>query len=86
MEHTILENIYSEIVRLSDFERDELYNWMKRDFYKSREIVAYTTNGEPLTVEQYRKLVSAGIEQCVKGESVGLEDLSRELGYSYAEL
>ena len=80
------ENIYSEIVLLSDTERNNLYNRMRNDFYQNSEIVAYTTNNEALTIEQYRKRVNAGIEQCMKGESIGLEKLSNELGYNYADL
>jgi hypothetical protein len=86
MQQAGIENIYREIVLLSDIERDELYNWIRRDFYKNSEIIAYTTNGEPLTIEQYRNRVNAGINQCMKGESVDLEYLTKELGYSYADL
>jgi hypothetical protein len=81
-----IENIYNEIEHLSVKERDRLYNRIKKSFYQNKEIVAYTTNGEPLTIEQYQKRVHAAIEQCIKGESVTLEDLSEELGYIYADL
>jgi hypothetical protein len=81
-----LENIYRDIALLSHTERDKLYNWIKQDFYQNSEVIAYTTNGEPLTIEQYRKRVNTGIEQCLNGESVGLEDFSKELGYHYADL
>jgi hypothetical protein len=80
------ESIYKEIVRLSDAERDKLYSRIRRNFYQNSEIIAYTTNGEALTIEQYRRRVNAGVEQCMKGESIGLEELSRELGYNYADL
>ena len=86
MKQTSAESIYNEIVLLSDNERDKLYNRLKKNFYQKTEVVAYTTNGEALTSEQYRKRVSIGIEQCMKGESTGLEDLSKELGYNYADL
>ena len=69
MAHLSIENIYSEIVLLSDVERDKLYNRMKRDFYTNSEIVAYTTDGKSLTREEYRKRVNAGIEQCMNGEN-----------------
>jgi hypothetical protein len=71
MQNLNVESIYREIALLSDTDR---------------EIVAYTTNGEPLTGEQYRQRINAGIEQCRKGESISLEDLSKELGYNYADL
>ena len=86
MKHTILENIYKEIVLLPDTERTQLYNRIKRDYYQDSEIIAYTTNGKALTIEQYRKEVNAGIEQCIKGKSISLEKLSKELGYNYADL
>ena len=80
------ESIYEEIVHLSNIERDKLYNRIRRNFYQNNEIVAYTTNGEALTIEQYRRRVNAGVEQCVNGESIDLEELSKELGYNYADL
>jgi hypothetical protein len=86
MQHAAIENIYREIVLLSETERNILYQRIQKDFYEDREIVAYTTNGEPLTLEKYRKRVEAGIEQCVKGEKIDLEKLSEKLGYNYANL
>ena len=86
MAHLSIENIYQEIVLLSDTERDKLYDRIKKNFYQNNEIVAYTTDGKALTREQYRKRVNAGIEQCMRGESISLEDLSKELGHNYADL
>jgi hypothetical protein len=59
---------------------------MSSEFRQNTDIVAYTTNGEALTLEKYRKRVREGFEQCMKGESVSIEDLSEELGYNYADL
>jgi hypothetical protein len=86
MQQASLENIYSEIMLLSDSDRYKLYGLMKKDLYQDKEIVAYTTSGEPLTVEQYRRWVRVGIEQCEREQSVGLEELSNKLGYNYADL
>jgi hypothetical protein len=86
MKHINIENIYHAITLLSDTDRNRLYDRMKRDFYQDSEIVAYTTNGKALTCEQYKKRVHFGIEQCERGESISLEDLSLELGYNYADL
>ena len=86
MQHINLENIYREIILLPNTERDKLYDRIKRDFYQDSEIVAYTTNGEALTIDQYKKRVNKGINQCIKGESVALKDLTEELGYIYADL
>jgi hypothetical protein len=47
-----------------------------------REIVACTMDGQALTREEYQKQVNLGIEQCMKGESISLEDLCEELGYN----
>ena len=86
MKHASIENVYSEIMLLSESDRYKLYNKMKQEFYQDGEIVAYTTAGESLTYEQYRKRVNAGIEQCLKNESIDLEVLSIDLGYNYASL
>ena len=86
MEQISAESIYSKIVLLSDPERDKLYNRMKRDFYQNNEFVICTTDGEVITREQYRQRVNTGIEQCKRNESISLEDLCEELGYSYADL
>ena len=81
-----VESIYNEIVLLSNTDRDNLFNRMKREFYQSSDIVAYATDSKALTQEQYQKRVNVGIEQCMRGESVSLEELSKELGYDYADL
>jgi hypothetical protein len=70
-----VESIYNEIVLLTNADRDNLFNRMRREFYRNNEIVAYTTNGKALTHEQYQKRVIAGIEQCMRGESIGMEEL-----------
>jgi len=81
-----VESIYNEIVLLSNADRDNLFDRMKREFYPSNDIVAYTIDNKALTQEQYQKRVNIGIEQCIRGESIGLEELSEELGYNYADL
>jgi len=81
-----VENIYNGIVLLSNVDRDNLFNRMKKEFYQSSDIVAYTIDNKALTMEQYQKRVNAGIEQCMRGESTDLEELSKELGYNYANL
>jgi hypothetical protein len=86
MQQTNVENIYKNIVLLSDLERDELYNRIRRDFYENKEIIAYTTSGEALNMEQYKKRIHAGIEQCMNGESITFEESVKDLGYNYDEL
>ena len=86
MRHVSAESIHNEIVLLSVDERDKLYNQLRKNFYHNFDVIAYTADGESLTSEQYKRQVNIGIEQCVKGESISLEDLSKELGYNYADL
>ena len=81
-----LETIYSDIMLLKETDRQKLYSRMQKELCQNDEIVAYTTNNEALTIEQYRKRVNAGISQCMQRESIGLEDLSKKLGYNYADL
>jgi hypothetical protein len=86
MQQASLESIYREIELLPDIERDKLFDKIKRDYYQNNEIIAYTTNGEALTIEQYVKRVNTGIEQCINGESIDFEELTTELGYNNAKL
>ena len=86
MELTSIDTIYNDIMLLSDSDRFKLYNRMKKEYYNNSEIVALTTDGKSLTLEQYRSRVHTGIEQCLEGKSISLEDLSLELGYNYEEL
>ena len=81
-----VESIYNEIILLSNIDRDNLFNRMKREFYQSSDIIAYTTDNKALTQEQYQQRVNTGVEQCMRGESTNLEKLSKELGYNYADL
>ena len=86
MKRLNVESIYNDIVLLSDTDRDNLFNRIKMDFYNSSERIVYTADGNALTREQYKKRVETGIEQCIRGESINLEELSKELGYNYADL
>jgi hypothetical protein len=86
MSRATIENIYREITLLSADDRNYLYDRIKSEFYPNTEIAAYTTNGEPLTMQQYKKRVQTGIEQCANSQKISLEELSAELGYNYADL
>jgi hypothetical protein len=86
MGHLNVEHIYGEIMLLSDSDRSKLYSRIKNELYQSDESAVCTIFGEPLTHEQYRQRVNAGIEQCRKGACSSLEDISKELGYRYADL
>jgi len=82
------DQIFGEIVLLPEPERRKLYTRMQKEFYPNSDtnIVAHTAAGTPLTKEQYIERVNAGIAQCERGESTSLEELSRSLGYEYADL
>jgi hypothetical protein len=81
-----VESIYNEIVFLSDIDRDNLFNRMKNECYQSSNFITYTADNKTLTQKQYQQRVNVGIEQCMRGESIDLEKLSKELGYNYADL
>ena len=86
MKQARLDNLYNEIILLSDSERYNLYNRMRKEFFQDNEIVAYTSDGKALTGEQYKQRINAGIKECMRGKSITLEDFSKELGYNYADL
>ena len=79
MKHTNVENIYKEIVLLSDSDRNKLYNRMKIDFFQDREIVAYTTSGEPLSQKQYVEKIERAIAEADRGELISDEELAKEI-------
>ncbi|MCL2329301.1 MAG: hypothetical protein FWC39_12420 [Bacteroidetes bacterium] len=79
MKHASLDNIYDDIMLLSDTDRNKLYDRMKMEFYNNSEIVAYASNGEPLTIEKYRERVRIGVEQCMRGEVITDDELAKEI-------
>ena len=79
MKHASLENIYNEIVLLSDSDRYKLYNRMKKEFYQDREIVAYTTAGEPLSRKQYVEKIERAIAEADRNELITDEELEKEI-------
>jgi len=79
MKHASLENIYNEIALLSDSDRYKLYNRMKKEFYQDREIVAYTTAGEPLSRKQYVEKIERAIAEADRNELITDEELEKEI-------
>jgi len=79
MKYTSLENIYNEIVLLSDTDRQKLYDRMKNEFYHDNEIVAYTTAGKPLTKNEYIEQINIGLRQAENGELITDEELQKEI-------
>ena len=80
MEHTSnIDSIYNEIEHLSVKDRDKLYNRIKRNFYQEKEIVAYTTDGKPLTEQQYIEHIEIGRAEAEGGELITSEELRKEV-------
>jgi hypothetical protein len=79
MEHVRLESIYSEILLLSNTERDNLYNRIQKDFYRDSNIVAYTTAGKPLTESEYIEQINIGLMQIENGETITNDELEKEI-------
>jgi len=79
MKYTSLENIYNEIVLLSDTDRQKLYDRMKNEFYYDNEIVAYTTTGKPLTKNEYIEQINIGLRQAENGELITDDELQKEI-------
>ena len=79
MKHQNLDNLYSEIMLLSDTDRDKLYNRMKNEFYQDKEIVAYTTSGKLLTEQEYIEQINIGLRQIENGEMITDKELQKEI-------
>jgi len=79
MKYTSLENIYNEIMLLSDIDRQRLYNRMKNEFHKEKEIVAYSTSGKPLTKNEYIEQINIGLRQIENGEMITDDELQKEI-------
>ena len=79
MKQACLENVYNEIMLLSDADRYKLYNRMEKELYQDREIVAYTTAGEPLSKRQYIEKIEKAIAEADRNELITDEELEREI-------
>ena len=79
MRHVSLENIYNDIMLLSNSDRDKLYNRMKEEFYHNSEIIAYTTDGKPLNTREYIEQINIGLKQIETGEVITDDELEAEI-------
>jgi len=79
MKQMSLENIYSEIMLLSDTDRYMLYNTMRTELCQNSEIIAYTTNGKPLTKNEYIEQINIGLNQIESGETITDDELRKEI-------
>ena len=79
MKHASLDNLYNEIILLSDIDRKKLYERMKSEFYQDNEIIAFTTAGKPLTKNEYIEQINIGLRQIQNGEMITNEELQKEI-------
>jgi len=79
MKYTSLENIYNEIMLLSNIDRQKLYNRMGKEFCQDNEIVAYTTAGKPITKNEYVEQINIGLRQIENGEMITDDELQKEI-------
>jgi len=79
MKYPNLDNIYNEIMLLSDSDRNKLYDRMKKEFYQDSEIVAYTTAGKPLTKREYIGQINIGLKQIENGAMITDDELQKEI-------
>ena len=79
MQHTSIDNIYSQIMLLSDSDKEKLYRRMQNELHGSQNIVSYTNAGQPLTEKQYIAKIEKAIEQANRGELITDEELQKEI-------
>ena len=74
-----LDNIYREIMLLSDADRQRLYRLMEEDLYLGKKIAAYTTTGQALTLNEYVEQINVGLRQIENGETITDDELRKEV-------
>jgi predicted transcriptional regulator len=79
MQHENIDNIYNQIMLLSDTDKKRLYQRMQNELHGNQTIVAYTTAGQPLTEKQYVTKIEKAIEQADRGELITDEELQKEI-------
>ena len=79
MKQASIENIYNDIILLSDTDRHKLYNRIKEEYYQDREIVAYTTAGEPLSKKRYIEKIEKAIAEADRNELITDDELEKEI-------
>jgi len=79
MKHACVESLYNEIILLSDADRYSLFSRIKEEFYQNAEIVAYTTDGIPLTKREYIEQINIGLKQIENGELITDDELQKEI-------
>lgn len=79
MKHTSLDNIYNQIMLLSNSDKERLYRRMQEELDENQKIVAYTTAGKPLTRSEYIEEINIGLRQIENGDMLTDEELQKEI-------
>jgi|GEM_PF-1965083 len=79
MQYASIENIYTQIMLLSETDKARLFRRMQKELHTSQNIVGYTTAGQPLTEQQYLAKIENAIKQADKGELITDEKLQKEI-------
>jgi len=79
MEHTSLDNIYNEIMLLSETDKERLFKRIQKELYENKKIIAYTTAGKPLTCSEYIEEINVGLRQIESGDVLTDEELQKEI-------
>jgi len=79
MRQRTAESIFSEILLLSDLEREKLLNRIKRGFNTNNEIVALTVTGKPMSKNDYLEQIKIGLRQVENGEMISDDELKKEI-------
>ena len=76
-------NLYESFLSLSLAEQHDFLSRIKT---YEKQVVAHTSDGNPLTRNQYLERINEGIRQCATGKCKSLKQLCEDLDYNYAEL
>jgi len=79
MKQASLDNIYNEIMLLSDNDKNKLYKRMKQELHHDKDIIAYTTTGMPLTQKQYIEKIEKSITEADRNELTADNELEKEI-------
>ncbi|MEA1786096.1 hypothetical protein U1E44_08340 [Arenibacter sp. GZD96] len=67
-----------EYVKKADSRFLRLVKAMAENYHENDDVVAYTVDGKPLTVERYNQELSDAEAEIERGETVAVEDLEKE--------
>jgi len=73
------DSIYSEILLLSDSEREILIKRINKNYYDDKGIMAFTSSGKPMTKNDYSEQILIGLKQIENGEMLTDDELQKEM-------